>query len=207
MTPSLAALDDAPALKQKEWSRGEPGEDTSQMFTTIGGHLTPTAPVYGDMRTDVMLNVTTEEPLSDLPAAVGGMEERNITQQTHDDERNPTSNTVPPATEIPENSPKVLNVRSNQESSSRRNAITREASREDALAATRLFFNTGSERINIPEVPIMSTTGVSQIDTSPVPPDPIETEPAEPETMSPRTYLPSGSPPRPTATATCRPRT
>ena len=26
MTPSLAALDDASALKQKEWSRGEPGE-------------------------------------------------------------------------------------------------------------------------------------------------------------------------------------
>ena len=53
MTPSLAALDDAPALKQKEWSRGEPGEDTFQMFTTIGGHLTPTAPVYGDMRADM----------------------------------------------------------------------------------------------------------------------------------------------------------
>ena len=28
MTPSLAALDDASTLKQKEWSRGEPGEDT-----------------------------------------------------------------------------------------------------------------------------------------------------------------------------------
>ena len=27
ITPSLAALDDAPALKQKEWKRGEPGED------------------------------------------------------------------------------------------------------------------------------------------------------------------------------------
>ena len=27
MRPSLAALDDASALKQKEWSRGEPGED------------------------------------------------------------------------------------------------------------------------------------------------------------------------------------
>ena len=76
MTPSLAALDDAPALKQKEWSRGEPGEDTFQMFTTIGGHLTPTAPVYGDMRADVTLNVTTEEPLSDLPAAVGGIEDK-----------------------------------------------------------------------------------------------------------------------------------
>ena len=27
ITPSVAALDDAPALKQKEWKRGEPGED------------------------------------------------------------------------------------------------------------------------------------------------------------------------------------
>ena len=27
ITPSLAVLDDAPALKQKEWRRGEPGED------------------------------------------------------------------------------------------------------------------------------------------------------------------------------------
>ena len=54
---------------------------------------------------------------------------------------------------------------------------------------------------------VTSATGVSQIDTPPVPHDPSETEPAEPETTSPRTYLPSGSPPRPTATATCRPWT
>ena len=177
------------------------------MFTTIGGHLTPTAPVYGDMRTDAMLNVTTEEPLSDLPAAVGGMEEREDIHQTNEEERDPTANTVPPATEVPETSPKVINVRSDQESLSGRNAITREASREDTLATTRLFFNTVSERRNIPEVPVTSTTGVSQIDTYPVPPDPIETEPAEPGTASPRVYLPNGSPPRPTATATCRPWT
>ena len=36
---------------------------------------------------------------------------------------------------------------------------------------------------------------------------PVVTEPAELETPSPRTFLPSGSPPRPTATATCRPQT
>ena len=98
-------------------------------------------------------------------------------------------------------------LRSVQESASGRNTITRETSREDALAATRLFFNTVNERRNIPEVLVMSTTGVSQIDTPPVPPDPIETEPAEPETVSPRVYLPNGPPPRPTATATCRPWT
>ena len=27
ITPSLAALDDAPSLRQREWIRGEPGED------------------------------------------------------------------------------------------------------------------------------------------------------------------------------------
>ena len=207
MTPSLAALDDAPALKQKDWSRGEPGEDTSWMFTTIGGHLTPTAPVYGDMRTDVTLNAMTEEPLSNLSAAVGGMEVRENIHHTNEEERDPTSNTAPPATVIPETSPKVLNVRSNQESSSGRNTITREASREDVLATTRLFFNAVSERRNIPEVPVMSTTGVSQINAPPVPPDPIETKPAESGTVSPQVYLPNGSPPRPMATATCRPQT
>ena len=79
----------------------------------------------------------------------------------------------------------MINVRSDQESASGRNTITRETSREDALAATRPLFNTMNERRNIPEVPVMSTTGVSQIDTPPVPPDPIETEPTEPGTASP----------------------
>ena len=43
ITPSLAVLDDAPALKQKEWKRGEPGEDMPRQYSTISGHLTPTA--------------------------------------------------------------------------------------------------------------------------------------------------------------------
>ena len=101
----------------------------------------------------------------------------------------------------------MIHERSTQEDLSRRNEISRETSREDALAATRHFFNTVSEGRNIPEVLVTSATGVSQIDTPPVPHDPIETEPAEPETTSPRTYLPSVSPPRPTGTATYRPRT
>ena len=100
MTPSLAALDDASTLKPKEWSRDELGEDTQWMYSTIDGHLTPTAPVYEDMRTDTTLNVTSEESLSDLPAAVGGMEERGNIQQTNDEERDPTSNIAPPAAEI-----------------------------------------------------------------------------------------------------------
>ena len=142
MTHSLVALDDASALKQKEWSRGELGEDTPRMYSTMDGHLTPTAPVYEDMRTGTTLNVTPEESLGDLPAAVGGMEEREDTQQTNDDERDPTSNVAPSAADVPETSLKVINERSIQEGSSRRYEITRETSREDALAATRHFFNT-----------------------------------------------------------------
>ena len=56
-------------------------------------------------------------------------------------------------------------------------------------------------------MPVTNATGVSQIDTPPVSHNPIETEPTEPGTASPQTYLPNGSPPRPTATATCRPLT
>ena len=207
MTPSLACVDDAHALKQKEWSRGEPGEDTMQMFTTIGGHLTPTAPMYGDMRADVTLNVTTKEPHSDLPATMRSIKDRENMPQTNDMERDPTSHAAPSATGITETSPKMVNVRSNQENSTGGNTITRETSREDALPATRLFFNTVNERRNVPEVPVSSTTGVSQIDTPHVLPDPIETESTEPGTTSSQVHLPNGSPPRPTATATCRPQT
>ena len=66
MTPSLAVLDDAPALKQKEWNRGEPSEE--MLYSTIGRHLTLTIPVYDDVRTDSTLDVTPEGSLGDLPA-------------------------------------------------------------------------------------------------------------------------------------------
>ena len=57
------------------------------------------------------------------------------------------------------------------------------------------------------DVPVTTTTSVSQTDTPPVPSVPVETEHPEPETSTGRTFLPSGLPPRPTATATLRPRT
>ena len=57
---------------------------------------------------------------------------------------------------------------------------------------------TSSDR-NENDVPIASNV--------PATPDVPETEAAETEVRSPRSFLPSGSPPRPTATATCRPRT
>ena len=37
MTPSLAALDDAPSLKQREWIQGAPGEDVPHQYSSIGG--------------------------------------------------------------------------------------------------------------------------------------------------------------------------
>ena len=122
ITPSLAALDDAPALKQKEWKRGEPGEDIPQQYSTISGHLTLTPPRYEDMRMDSTLNVTPEGSLCDLPAAVGGTEETAETPKTHlkvATEGGPT-----------------------QVESPRRIERTREASREDAIASTRHFFAT-----------------------------------------------------------------
>ena len=75
ITPSLAALDDAQALRWKEWKRGEPGEDMPRQYSTISGHLMLTPPRHEDKRMDSTLNVTPEGSLSDLPATVGGVEE------------------------------------------------------------------------------------------------------------------------------------
>ena len=41
ITPNLAALDAAAALKQKEWIRSEPREDLPRQYTNIEGCLTP----------------------------------------------------------------------------------------------------------------------------------------------------------------------
>ena len=101
----------------------------------------------------------------------------------------------------------MIPERSSQEELPRRNDISRGTSRADTLAATKHFFNTVNERRNVPEVPTKSTVSVSQIAAPPVSSAPNEIEPAELETPSVRTFLPSGSPPRPTATATCRPQT
>ena len=88
-----------------------------------------------------------------------------------------------------------------------------EASREDALASTQQFFTTVHERsrgANV-EGPIVTSSDRNENDIPiasniPTTPDIPETEATETEARSPRPFLPSGSPPRPTATATCRPR-
>ena len=72
ITPSLAALDDAQALRRKEWRRGEPSENIPRQYSTMCRHLTPTQPRHEDMSMDSTLDVSPEGSLSDLPAAMGG---------------------------------------------------------------------------------------------------------------------------------------
>ena len=214
ITPSLVVLDDAPPLKQKEWKRGEPGEDIPQQYSTISEHLTLTPPRHEDMRIDLTLNITLEGSLGDLLAALGGIEEtREGTHQIPDDKRSPSSNVITSTAETPETHLKVATERSStQVESPRRIQWTREASREEAIALTRHFFASvnGQNRTttdlsaeiatdvsggNVPHmnIPVVSSTPIT------------ETETTEAETRSPGTFLLNGSPSRPTATATCRP--
>ena len=95
LTPSLVALEDASTLKQREWNRGKPGEDTPHMYSTIDGKLTPTAPVYEDMRMETPLHVTPEESLGGLSAAIGGIEDSKVTQQPSDNAKGPVSIVAP----------------------------------------------------------------------------------------------------------------
>ena len=96
----------------------------------------------------------------------------------------------------------------------RRIQRTREASREDVIASTHQFFAVVHERNRgtAAEEPIVTSSDRNENDVAipsniPITPDIPEAEATETETRSPRTFLPSGSPSRPTATATCQPRT
>ena len=106
---------------------------------------------------------------------------------------------------------------SNIREAPRRIQRTREVSREDAIASTQQFFATVNERnrSNVTEGPVaimsevcnrnendVPATSTPAVDITSVVPEAETTE-----TRSPRTFLPTGSPSRPTATATCRPRT
>ena len=203
LTPSLVALEDASTLKGKEWNRGKPHLETPHMYSTRDGRLTPTAPTYEDMRIETSLSVTPEESLEGLSAAVGGTESEQVSQQPST-KADGLETTVAPPSSI-ETRPKVVSESRDQGELPGRTEVTREASREDALAATRHFFHTAPERRSATEVPATTTMSVLQIDTPPVTSVPVETEHPEPSSI--RTTLPSGLPPRPTATATLRPRT
>ena len=202
LTPSLVALEDASTLKGKEWNRGEPIE-TPHMYSTRDGRLTPTAPTYEDMRMETSLSVTPEESVEGLSAAVGGTESEQVSQQPSTNVEGLVTSVAPPSSI--ETRPKVISESSNQDVLSGRHIMTREASREDALAATQCFFHTALERRSATEVPATTTVSVTQTDIPPVTSVPVVTECPEPSPV--RTIPPSGTPPRPIATATLRPRT
>ena len=199
-------------MRWKEWIRGEPGEDVPQQHSTISGHLTPTSPRHEDMRLEPSLNVTLEGSLGDLPNAVNAEVTREREHQVPEERPQGT----PFETSIegtPETHIKVKSE-SNIREAPRRIQRTREASREDVIASTRQFFATIHERSRGTTTggPIVTSSDRNENDVPipsnvPTTPDVPEAEATETETRSPRTFLPSWSPSRPTATATCRPRT
>ena len=222
ITPSLATLDDAQPLRRKEWKRGEPGKDMPRQYSTVSGHLTPPQPKFEDMRMDSTLNVTPEGSLSDLPAAVGGVEESRRepeTQQTPKEELQdvcPSTNVETLAEETPNTFVKTVPGKDlseqglNQIEPPRRIKRSRDASREDAIASTRQFFATANEQnqATMSELPVEIPTVTSEGNTLNLNTSVTSSIPAviEMETRSPRTFLPNGSPSRPIATATFRPQ-
>ena len=134
LTPSLVALEDASTLKGKEWERDKPDIEKPHMFSTKEGRLTPTVPTYEDMRIETSLSITPEESLEDLSAAMGGIEDEQVSQQPSTNAEGLVTSVAPPSSI--ETRPKVVSESSNQDVLSGRTEVTREASREDALAAT-----------------------------------------------------------------------
>ena len=213
ITPSLAALDDATSLRQREWIRSEPGEDTPQQYSSIEGCLTPHTPRSEDMRLEPTLNVTPEGSLVDIPTVV----RRETKEQVPEGETLGTSSETAymefPNTQVKTISkdpitgvPKSLQG-------------TKEASRAEALASTRQFFAAVDQRnMNVParrqvtsveiherdnvEVPDVPTTTVATT-TATISTPPITLDAELVGTSSPRISLPEGSPSCPTVTATC----
>ena len=211
MTTSLGTLDDAPSLKQREWIRGQPGEDVPRQYSSIGGHLTPTTPKWEDMRLEPSLNVTPEGSLADIPGAVD-IERKN--QLPKEGLQGTSSETA--YLEIPDTRVKMVPENSTREAP-RIIQRTKEASREEAIASTQQFFATVDQRntgistrspIVVPaevhERAVIETPN-APASTAVTTPDVLDVEPRG--TSSPRISLPKGSPSQPTVTATCRPRT
>ena len=153
-----------------------------------------------------------EGSLGDLPNAVNAEKTREREHQILEERPQRTHF----ETQI-EGSPEThvkTKTESNIREAPRRIQRTREASREDAIASTHQFFAVVHERNRDTAAaePIVTTSDRNENDMAipfniPITPDIPEAEATETETRSPRTFLPSGSPFRPTATATCQPRT
>ena len=143
ITPSLAALDDATSLKQREWIRSEPGEDTPWQYMSIEGHLTPHTPRSEDMRLEPTLNVTHEGSLTGIPTVV----RRETGEQALERETLGTSSETV-YMDIPSTQVKTI-----PKGTERPTTLcgTKEASKAEVLASTRQFFAAIDQRnTNIP---------------------------------------------------------
>ena len=153
-----------------------------------------------------------EGSLSDLPNAVNAEETREREHQIPEErpQRTPFEIQIDISPETRVKTKPESNIRE----ASRRIQRTREASREDAIASTHQFFAVVHEgnRDTAAEEPTVTSSDRNENDVaippnSPITPNIPEAETTETETRSPPTFLSSGSPSRPTATATCWPRT
>ena len=127
----------------------------------------PTPPRHEDMRMDSTLNVTPEGSLCDLPAAVGGVEEagegtHQVSERLQDG--GPSNNAMTLTGETPDTLLKVVPGRNlSQVEFPRRIQRTKEASREDAISSTRLFFASVNEqnRVTTTELPVETSADAS----------------------------------------------
>ena len=130
LTPSLAALEDAPTLKGKEWNRGEQHKESPHMYSTRDGRMTPTAPTYEDMRIETSLSVTPEDSLEGLSAAVEGTEGDQVRSPITTNVTELVTTSVAPPSSI-ETRPKLVNVSSRDQGTlPGETETTRETSRE-----------------------------------------------------------------------------
>ena len=162
--------------------------------------------VFPYMRTATPFHVTKTESQEGLSTAEGDVEIVRVMQPPLDHTEGSETSSVPPISI--EVRSEVIDEKLRQEDMSGRTEITRETSRENPLATTRRFFGNVPEGRSATEVPVTTTTvSVIQADTLPITSAPVVMEHPEPSLSTSRINLPSGTPPRPTVTATLRPRT
>ena len=130
ITPSLATLDDATYLKQKEWIHSEPGEDIPHQYSSIEGCLTPNTPRSESMRLEPSLNVTPEGSLTDIPNVI----KRETKEQVPEGDLLGTSSETT-YMEIPNTHVKTIHKSCTSEVPKSIQG-TKEASRAEALAST-----------------------------------------------------------------------
>ena len=160
--------------------------------------MTPHTPLSRDMRLEPTLNITPEGSLTDIPTV---MEREAI------DTSSETAYMDFPNTQV-KIRPKESNIPMSLHG-------TKETSQAEVLASTRQFFaniHAGDQRVppeafirdneNVLEVP--TTTIVTMTTSTPTSPAMVDTNLRG--TGSPRVSLPERTVPRPTVTATCRPR-